>query len=60
MADCQRRKGTKSINSYILSHNRDFRKRSANHLSVVRDNRRWNSNLTGTSNGKFRTITVLW
>ena len=26
MADCQRRKGTKSINSYILSHNRDFRK----------------------------------
>ena len=27
------------------------RKRSANHLSVVRDNRRWNSNLTGTSNG---------
>ena len=32
------------------------RKRSANHLSVVRDNRRWNSNLTGTSNGKFRTL----
>lgn len=32
------------------------RKRSANHLSVVRDNRRWDSNLTGTSNGKFRTL----
>ena len=26
LADCQRRKGTKSINSYILSYNGDFRK----------------------------------
>ena len=32
------------------------KKRSANYLSVVRDNRRWNSNLTGISNGKFRTL----
>ena len=31
-------------------------KRSANHLSVVRNNRRWNSNFSGTSNGKFRTL----
>ena len=32
------------------------RKRSANHLSVVRDNRSRNRNLTGTSDGQFRTL----
>ena len=32
-------------------HNRG-RKRSANHLSVVRDNRRWNSNFSGTFDGQ--------
>lgn len=32
------------------------RKRSANHISVVRDNRRWNSNFSGTFDGQFRTL----
>ena len=42
--------------SVCLKNTTEEEKRSANHLSVVRDNRRWNSKLTGTSNGKFRTL----
>lgn len=42
--------------SVCLKNTTEEEKEVPINLSVVRDNRRWNSNLTGTSNGKFRTL----
>ena len=48
---------TKNYRSECMSEEHNGgRKRSANHLSVVRNNRRWNSNFSGTFDGQFRTL----